>query len=332
MKKIKAYKVFNNDWTCQGFKYEIGKSYTHNGKIKLCSTGFHACEKLHSCFRFYDCVPWNKIAEVELSGEILGIGYEKCCASKIKIIREINFEEIGTEIKNNISNGVNNSFGVSSSFGVNKSYGINESFGVSRSYGVNESYGVNNSFGVNRSDGVNESYGVNESDGIHNSFGVNESDGVHNSNGVNSSNGVSRSYGVNSSDGVNKSYGVNRSFGINESFGVHNSHGIFNGMFVSNKGESFIFFNKKIKKERYEEIRSNLFAKLNGWTPTFNNLRYLYIKSGKDWKKTPIPNADGLQKDAAWKDMPKKAIEYLKSLPEFDPKIFLEVTGIWLEA
>lgn len=28
MKKIKAYKVFNSDWTCKNFQFEIGKSYT----------------------------------------------------------------------------------------------------------------------------------------------------------------------------------------------------------------------------------------------------------------------------------------------------------------
>ncbi len=34
----------------------------------------------------------------------------------------------------------------------------------------------------------------------------------------------------------------------------------------------------------------------------------------------------------AWKDMPIEAIEYLKSLPEFDANIFKRVTGIDVEA
>ena len=33
----------------------------------------------------------------------------------------------------------------------------------------------------------------------------------------------------------------------------------------------------------------------------------------------------------AWKDMPQEAIDYLKSLPEFDARIFKRVTGIDVE-
>ena len=52
MKKIKAYKILNHDYTCRGFKYEIGKTYRledEKGKLidpELCDRGFHACAKL----------------------------------------------------------------------------------------------------------------------------------------------------------------------------------------------------------------------------------------------------------------------------------------------
>ena len=68
--------------------------------------------------------------------------------------------------------------------------------------------------------------------------------------------------------------------------------------------------------------------KLNGWTPTFNNLKSLYLKSGSDWKLTPIPNAKEISKKEAWGSMPKEAIEYIKSLEEFDKDMFEEITGI----
>ena len=33
-------------------------------------------------------------------------------------------------------------------------------------------------------------------------------------------------------------------------------------------------------------------------------------------------------KEEAWRDMPREAIEYIKSLPEFDGDMFYEITGI----
>ena len=49
----KAYKAFNSDLTCKDFQYEVGKEYHHKGKLELCESGFHACESLADCFRFY---------------------------------------------------------------------------------------------------------------------------------------------------------------------------------------------------------------------------------------------------------------------------------------
>lgn len=45
-KKIKAYKGFNADMTCQGFQYEVGKEYElpEGQSVELCAHGFHACE------------------------------------------------------------------------------------------------------------------------------------------------------------------------------------------------------------------------------------------------------------------------------------------------
>jgi len=85
---MKMYKVFNPDWTCKGFQYEIGKTYTHEGDISMCNTGFHACKKAVDCFSYYSFDPENKVAEVHLTGG-LKHGSNKSVGHKIKIVKEI---------------------------------------------------------------------------------------------------------------------------------------------------------------------------------------------------------------------------------------------------
>ena len=186
--------------------------------------------------------------------------------------------------------------------------------------------------GVKNSDGVNESYGVNGSNGVNWSCGINESYGVNGSNGVNESNGVNRSYGVNWSNGVNRSYGVNWSYGVNGSYGILNCFGIDREIFNANKKRSFKIFGKIVSEDRFDCVWDELHKKLNGWKPSFNNAFELYVQSGEDWKKVNASEITGIKEEdnpkSAWKDMPKDAIEYVRSLPEYDNDIFEAVTGI----
>ena len=63
---ITAYKGFDSDWKCRNFHYEIGKTYTHDGDVSLCKSGFHACEYPMDVFAYYP--PTGQIAAVELGG------------------------------------------------------------------------------------------------------------------------------------------------------------------------------------------------------------------------------------------------------------------------
>ena len=156
---------------------------------------------------------------------------------------------------------------------------------------------------------------------------IKDSDGVNGSYGVNLSNGVNRSNGVNGSNGVNWSYGVNLSYGVNWSYGVLGSRGVSHSVFVLNRKMKPKIFKTFVTEERVAEVINEIERLSNGWRPTFNNLKALYLANGSDWKKVPVADAKELQKIEAWADMPKAAEDYIRSLPEFDAKIFEEITG-----
>ena len=92
-KGIHGYKVFNPDWTCRDFQYEVGQTYEMNDEPSVCSQGFHFCEKASDCFEYYDFNSNNKVAEIEALGSVDSNG-EKSCTNKIKIVREIPWDEV----------------------------------------------------------------------------------------------------------------------------------------------------------------------------------------------------------------------------------------------
>ena len=92
---IKGFKVFNEDWTCRGFQYEVGQTYEHKGSPVICNKGFHFCKEPKDCFNYYSFDPKNKVAEVIAHGEISEEG-DKCSTNKIEIVREIPWIELLT--------------------------------------------------------------------------------------------------------------------------------------------------------------------------------------------------------------------------------------------
>ncbi|EMJ9282783.1 pentapeptide repeat-containing protein [Clostridioides difficile] len=90
---IEGYKVFNPDWTCRNFKYEVGKTYEHDGDIEVCEAGFHFCQKVIDCFNYYYFDNKNKVAKIEAIGLIKTDG-DKSVTNKITIVKEIEWEEL----------------------------------------------------------------------------------------------------------------------------------------------------------------------------------------------------------------------------------------------
>lgn len=92
---MKGYKVFNPNWTCRGFQFEVGKVFEENVTPVCCDRGFHFCTKAVDCFKYYNFNPDNKVAEVEALGDIdTNDDDSKCCTNKIRIIREITWQEV----------------------------------------------------------------------------------------------------------------------------------------------------------------------------------------------------------------------------------------------
>ena len=86
--KIKAYKAFDKDLSCRGFKYEVGKEYKETGDIKACEKGFHACPYPLDVFSYYTPAG-SRFCEVEQSGKIDDSESDKVCSSKIRIGAEL---------------------------------------------------------------------------------------------------------------------------------------------------------------------------------------------------------------------------------------------------
>jgi hypothetical protein len=92
--QVTSIKGFDADLSCRGFKFEIGKTYTVEGKIAACENGFHACpvdEHPLSVLNYYP--PTSRFAEVTQSGEMHKEG-EKIASASITIGFEISISDL----------------------------------------------------------------------------------------------------------------------------------------------------------------------------------------------------------------------------------------------
>ena len=100
-KNIKGYKGFNlvdDKLVCSGdgyyMEYEVGKTYTHDGRVALCESGFHFCEQLKDVHGYYPLSEeFHVFAEIEASGIVIR-GEDKSVCSELKIIRLLSEEEV----------------------------------------------------------------------------------------------------------------------------------------------------------------------------------------------------------------------------------------------
>ena len=93
---MKGYKAFNNDMTTKhgdNTVYEVGKTYTVEGKVRICENGYHFCKKCVDVYDYYNkpC----RICEVSVTGAVQTQG-NKSVGRRLKILRELTADEISS--------------------------------------------------------------------------------------------------------------------------------------------------------------------------------------------------------------------------------------------
>ena len=93
---MKGYKAFLPNMMTQHSDdtvYEVGKTYTVEGEIKICENGYHFCKKCVDVYDYYSkpC----RICEVSVTGAVQTQG-NKSVGRRLKILRELTADEISS--------------------------------------------------------------------------------------------------------------------------------------------------------------------------------------------------------------------------------------------
>ena len=323
---IKAYKAFNSDLTCKGFQYEVGKEYRHKGKLELCESGFHACPKLTDCFRFYPFSETKtRVAEVLVWGKV---EYEdagvKLCASNIKVVRELTWSEVSSLCNSGNHNSGDNNTGNHNSGNWNTG---NHNSG-------NWNSGNGNS-GDNNTGNHNSGY---DNSGNHNT--CNNNTGNHNSGSFSS--GSYNTGNCNSGD-WNSGYRNSGDWNSgNWNSGYRNSgdwnSGNWNSGYLNTSAQKYSFiFNKQVEKSVLDRIKfpEFMYFTLIEWIPDFKMSQQEkeqhpeYATVGGYLKKYDYKEAfrKSFEEAKRLPDWPEQ-LKRLKALPNFDVKVFEEISGI----
>lgn len=291
---MKGYKVFKPDWTCRGFQYSVGKTFEEDMTPSCCNRGFHFCTELKDCFNYYCFDPLNKVAEIEALGEIdTEATGKKHCTNKIKIVREISWEEVLKMIN------------------VGKA---NTGFGNTGNY---------NSGNYNNGNYNSGTHNTGKNNSGHYNSGINNT-GDYNAGDCNSGNcnDGSRNSG-NCNDGDCNSGDWNKT---NFSSGCFNTE------------ESKILMFNKPSDWTIEDWRCSKAKELLN-TISYNALQWVYSDKMTEEEKEQHPKyktTGGYLKKRNksecnqlwWDNLSDCNKNVIKSLPNFDAKIFKEITGI----
>lgn len=307
MANIKGYKVFNPDWTCRGFKYEVGKTYETEEDLSICQSGFHFCKQAAACFNYYCFDPSNKVAEVIALGEVIEEG-DKCCTNKLQIVRELSWIEVLTLVNTGIA-----CTGLSNSGDYNSG---NHNTGNCNSGNYNS--GDNNSGHWNS--------------GNHNSGNCNN--GWWNSGACNSGNYNSGNH--NSGDCNSGDYNSGNYNSGNRNSGDYNTASNVVGCF-NTENQKLRFFDKETDMTLRQWRNSKAYSLLQkiGCAPT-DWTRQFYMSAAEIAKHPECKTMGGYLKinnnpdccQDRWDALTQEEKNEIKNIPNFDAYKFFTITGI----
>lgn len=309
---MKGYKVFNSDWTCRDFQYKVGQTFEIEGKPECCEWGFHFCEKLSDCFNYYCFNSKNKVAEIEALGDIDSSDESdtKYCTNKIKIIKELTWEEVLSLCNTGFDNEGKNNTGNCNHGDYNCGFRNVGDFNTGY-----YNYGNHNCGRQNK--------------GLFNSGHMNF--GNHNSGLFNYGNSNSGRCNLGHFNSGNYNDG-------NRNTGDWNKTDYSNGIFNS-KPSTIMIFNKP-SNWTYEDYIQSPARKILNKAPLRN--RYINYEDMTEQEKSEhssseinggylkILTDEEYEKECQswWNNLPNSDKNIIKSIPNFDVAIFKEITGI----
>ena len=309
---MKGYKVFNSDWTCRGYQYEIGKTYEIAESPKCCKVGFHFCEKLVDCFNYYSFDPNNKVAEIEAIGEIhFDDTNSKCCTNKIVILKELKWSKVLDMCNTGKGNSGNCNSGT-----YNSGYHNSGNYNTGNYNTGNDNTGDYNTGNCNSGD-YNSGYhnSGNYNTGDYNTGNCNNGDynsGYHNSGDYNSGNYNSGDYNSgNYNSGIcNTNSPKVRMFNHETEFDFNDEAIVRFRQIVFDCPQSYKYSDFIDKSKMSEE----------------EIMEHPECETIGGYNKIVIVEAD---KQKWWdEDVSDDDKEFIKSLPYFDADIFYECVGV----
>ena len=141
--------------------------------------------------------------------------------------------------------------------------------------------------------------------------------------------------------GIHNGAGIRNGSGIRDGYGIYNGSGIYNAYYCRDcegisrcilccgvEGAKLMIFNRKVSQERWDEVAAEIQNRVGNWDPDFTNAQELKAKAdGQAWEATPADQICGRKNTEAYADMPEELEAYIKSLPEYDAKIYSAITG-----